>query len=127
MIRSRRIGRNATFAAFLVLAAAFEYFAVPRLLMLSVPSVLELGLLTFSSCAIVIGLVGGWLRVPIAWLLAALVLAIYLGAVGAWAARPNPPENVWLLGLWWSPFVAPPAIFGVIAWVVVTKVAERRR
>jgi hypothetical protein len=61
MIRSRRIRRNATLAAFLALAAAFEYFAVPRLLMLNVP---ERGLSTFSSCSIVIGLVGGWLRTP---------------------------------------------------------------
>jgi len=108
----------------LVVSAAFEYLALPRLLTLDVSNS---GSISVASCAIAIGAMGGWLRVPVAWLLAALVLAIYLGTVGAWAARPHPPENVWLLGLWWSPFLAPPAIFGVIAWGVVTMIAKRRQ
>ena len=124
MIRSQRLGRNGTFAAYVLLSAAFEYLALPRLLTLDVSNS---GSISVASFAIAIGIVGGALRVPVAWLLAALVLALYLGTVGTWAAWPHPPENVWLLGLWWTPFLAPPAIVGVIAWGVVTMIAKRRQ
>jgi len=115
---------HATLGAFLFTAAAFEYFAVPRLLMLDLPL---RPLSTFSSCSILIGLVGGWLRVPFAWLLTALLVTTYFGSVAGYAATTRSPENIWLLGLEWTPFLAPFAVPGLIAGLVVAKVAERRR